>query len=127
MFLTNSYFFDTFILSCFCDAPKKWQLGFQDPATPTMEGMILFNGFLSIILLIIGTFVCWMLIKIINLFVPNKNTQKFTLVSILGILWALIPATILLIIGISSFSTLYSLDELITPSITLKTVGHPWY
>jgi hypothetical protein len=28
--------------SVFCDAPEPWQLGFQDPATPMVEGMIFF-------------------------------------------------------------------------------------
>lgn len=110
-----------------CDAPEKLQIGFQDPATPTMEGMIFFNSFLSIILLIIGVFVCWMLIQIINFFVSNKSVQKFTHSSLLEIIWTLIPAFVLLIIAIPSFSLLYSLDELINPIMTLKIIGHQWY
>ena len=28
----------------FCDAAVPWQLGFQDPATPIMEGIINFHN-----------------------------------------------------------------------------------
>jgi hypothetical protein len=54
--------------SVFCDAPEPWQLGFQDPATPTVEGMIFFHNYLMIFLIIIGFFVCWMLYKVIIAF-----------------------------------------------------------
>lgn len=111
----------------YCDSPEKWQLGLQDPATPSMEGMIFFNSFLTIILIIIGIFVCWMIFKVLTFFVLNKNVQKFTHSSLLEIIWTLIPAFILLIIALPSFSLLYSLDEIINPSITLKVIGHQWY
>jgi cytochrome c oxidase subunit 2 len=111
----------------YCDSPEKWQMGLQDPATPSMEGMIFFNSFLTIILIIIGVFVCWMLFKVLTFFVLNKSIQKFTHSSLLEIIWTLIPAFILLIIAIPSFSLLYSLDEVINPSITLKVIGHQWY
>jgi len=111
----------------YCDSPEKWQMGLQDPATPSMEGMIFFNSFLTIILITIGVFVCWMLLKVLTFFVLNKNIQKFTHSSLLEILWTLVPAVILLIIAIPSFSLLYSLDETINPSITLKVIGHQWY
>jgi cytochrome c oxidase subunit 2 len=32
-----------------------------------------------------------------------------------------------MIIAIPSFGLLYSLDELIDPTVTLKVVGHQWY
>jgi cytochrome c oxidase subunit 2 len=111
----------------YCDSPEKWQLGLQDPATPSMEGIIFFNSFLTLILIIIGIFVCWMLFKVLTFFVLNKNIQKFTHSSSLEIIWTLVPAFILLIIAIPSFSLLYSLDETINPSITLKVIGHQWY
>jgi heme/copper-type cytochrome/quinol oxidase subunit 2 len=33
LFLKNNFI-------AFCDAPEAWQLGFQDPATPVMQGII---------------------------------------------------------------------------------------
>ena len=115
--------------SVFCDAPEPWQLGFQDPATPVVEGMIFFHNFLMIFLVIIGFFVCWMLYKVIIAFNEdvNPNPDKFTHSSLLEIVWTIIPAIVLLIVAIPSFTLLYSLDELIDPVVTLKIIGHQWY
>jgi cytochrome c oxidase subunit 2 len=118
-----------FYFSTFCDAPEAWQTGIQDPATATLEGMIYFHNFLMLFLIIIFFFVCWMLSKIIYGFNEKSNpvSERFTHSSILEIIWTIIPAVILLLIAVPSFSLLYSLDELIDPSITLKIVGHQWY
>jgi cytochrome c oxidase subunit 2 len=81
-------------------------------------------------LIIIGVTVCYVLVLIINKFNGATLTspiQTFTHSSLLEIIWTIIPALILLLIAIPSFSLLYSLDELIDPSLTIKIVGHQWY
>jgi cytochrome c oxidase subunit 2 len=35
-----------------------------------------------------------------------------------------LPAVILIIIAVPSFTLLYAIDELIDPAITIKAVGH---
>ena len=112
-----------------CDAPEAWQLGFQDPATPAVEGMIFFHNYIMLFLIVIGLFTVWMLYKIVISFNEEtfKKSEKFTHSSILEIIWTIIPAIILLVIAIPSFTLLYSLDELIDPVVTLKIVGHQWY
>ena len=37
------------------------------------------------------------------------------------------PSLILIIIAVPSFALLYSMDEIVDPSITLKAIGHQWY
>jgi len=113
----------------YCDAAEAWQMGIQDPATPSHEGMIFFHDYLMIFLIVIGFFVCWMLYQVVIFFNERSNTipQKFTHSSVLEIVWTIIPAVILLLIAIPSFTLLYSLDETIDPLITLKIVGHQWY
>jgi cytochrome c oxidase subunit 2 len=37
------------------------------------------------------------------------------------------PSFILMLIAVPSFALLYSTDELVDPSITLKAIGHQWY
>ena len=112
-----------------CDAPEAWQMSFQDPATPAVEGMIFFHNYIMIFLIVIGLVVMWMLYKVIALFNENSNliASKFTHSSLLEIVWTILPAFILLLIAIPSFTLLYSLDELIDPVVTLKVVGHQWY
>ena len=43
------------------------------------------------------------------------------------IIWTAIPAIILIFIALPSLRLLYLLDEVNSPTITLKTIGHQWY
>jgi len=118
-----------FILPTYCDAAESWQLGIQDPATPILEGMIFFHNYLFFFLILIGMAVLWMLFYIIVKFNSETTTKsiQFTHSSLLEIIWTILPAFVLLLIAVPSFTLLYSLDELIDPVITLKIVGHQWY
>jgi len=119
----------------YSDAAESWQLGLQDPASPAVEGMIFFHDYLGLFLIVIGVFVFWMLYKVIVDFngvsqiSPKlvKLSQRFTHSSLLEIIWTIIPAVLLILIAIPSFTLLYSLDEILDPQITLKIVGHQWY
>lgn len=117
------------LLIAFNDVPEAYQLGQQDPATTIVEGMIDFHGFLVLVLIVIGVCVCWMLFVLLKRFNDTVNpvANKFTHASLLEIVWTIIPALILLLIAWPSFVLLYSLDEYIDPSVTLKVVGHQWY
>ena len=111
------------------DASVPWQMGFQDPATPVMEGIINFHHDLFFFLILIVVSVSWILGRCI-LFFNEKTTKKaeiFVHGTILEIVWTIIPAIILIIIAIPSFSLLYAMDELIDPILTLKVIGSQWY
>ena len=45
----------------------------------------------------------------------------------LEIVWTVTPSFILMVIAIPSFALLYSMDEIVDPSLTLKVIGHQWY
>ena len=115
----------------YLDAAHSWQLGFQDPATPIMEGIIYFNNQLMFLMIVIACFVGWMLYRSIVLFSPEYNStlspENFTHSTLLEVIWTISPALILMLIGLPSFALLYSMDEIVDPSITLKVVGHQWY
>ena len=113
----------------FCDAAVDWQFGFQEPATPTAEGILDFHDYLVFFSILICILVFWFLFRIIILF-GNKNNndvQMFTHSSTLEIIWTISPAIVLVFLAVPSFALLYSLDELIDPDLTLKVVGHKWY
>jgi len=55
------------------------------------------------------------------------NSCKITHNYVLEIVWTLIPSIILIFIAIPSFSLLYAMDEVVTPELTLKVIGHQWY
>ena len=113
----------------FCDSSEPWQLGFQDPATPIMEGIINLHHDLMFFIVVISIFVTWMLIRTIWLFDLSKNKISSNLSHgiVIEIIWTSMPAIILLIIAIPSFSLLYAMDEVIAPTITIKALGHQWY
>lgn len=113
----------------YCDAPEVWQLGVQDPATPSMEGMLFFHNYLIFFLILIGSFVFWMLFQVLLNYSEsvNKVSNKFTHSSLLEIIWTIVPAIVLVFIAVPSFSLLYSTEELINPTVTLKVIGHQWY
>jgi len=111
------------------DAAVPYQLGFQDPATTTMEGIFLFNLHLLFVIISILLFVGWLLFLILRNFteLDNSNVANFTHSNALEIVWTSIPAFILLSLASPSFSLLYSLDEISSPELTLKILGHQWY
>ncbi len=113
----------------FNDAPESWQINFQDPATPIMEGIIHFHNHLMFFIVLIGIFVFWLLIRVITNYSADVHpvAEKFTHSTVLEIVWTVVPALILLLIAVPSFNLLYSLDETIDPAVTLKVVGHQWY
>nr|WBP69857.1 cytochrome oxidase subunit II [Costaria costata] len=111
------------------DASYPWQVGFQDPATPIMEGIIFFNGLLMTFMLFIACLVGWLLYKSLTLFneADHKDAVGFNHSTLLEVVWTIIPAGILMIISVPSYNLLYAMDEVIDPSLTIKVVGHQWY
>lgn len=115
--------------SAYQDAPRPWQMGFQDPGSPLAEGIIELHHDIMFFLVITVIFVLWMLIRIIWLFDKDKNPipSNVTHNVNLEIIWTTIPSLILLLIAIPSFSLLYAIDELITPEVTIKVIGNQWF
>lgn len=111
------------------DLIKNWQIGFQTPASPIMEGILNFHHDLFFFLVVIATFTFYILARCIILF--NNKVNKTPLVVVhapaLEIIWTIIPAVILIFVAIPSFSLLYSMDEIIEPLLTIKVIGHQWY
>lgn len=122
--------FDESSLKEFIHVAHDWQLGFQTPATNVMEGIIYFHDDLFVFLVLILCFVFYVFGACIVLF-SEENMKgisiKLVHASTLEIIWTIIPAIILIIIAIPSFSLLYSIDEIIEPLYTVKVIGHQWY
>lgn len=111
------------------NAPKPWQLGFQDAATPVMEKIVDLHHYTLIVATIICLIVLALLIVIMVRFREGKNPNpsKTSHNTILEIVWTLAPVLILITIAIPSFKLLYFMDRTAHPDITLKVTGHQWY
>jgi cytochrome c oxidase subunit 2 len=75
--------------------------------------------------------------------ITNKNedqklqlikTRKHSLVTksithgvFLEIIWTILPVFVLIAIAVPSFALLYSIDEIVEPTLTIKVIGHQWY
>jgi cytochrome c oxidase subunit 2 len=119
------------------------QIGFQDPATPIMEGIIDLHHNILFYLIVIFILVLWILLRIFQRnavmwsFVATKNDvyqrtnyllfNKITHGTWLEVIWTLIPSVILMLIAIPSFVLLYSIDEIMSPLVTIKVLGYQWY
>lgn len=106
-----------------------WQMGFQDPATPIMQGIIDLHHDLTFFMIVIAVFVFWMISRTLQHFHHQRNPvpQKLLHGTAIEIAWTVTPSLILVLIAIPSFALLYSLDEVVDPAISVKTIGHQWY
>jgi len=124
--------------SKYMDAPESWQTSFQDPASPIMDGIISFHNDMMFFDTFILFLVTWVLYA--SLSFVNKDTKSvFPWVKSFSyakgifhhtnieIIWTIIPALILGIIAVPSFALLYSIEELIEPSLSIKVEGNQWF
>jgi cytochrome c oxidase subunit 2 len=109
--------------------PTKWQLGFQQSATPVMDKVVEFHNFLLIIIAAISAFVLVLLLIVMVRFnaranpTPSKTTHNTTL----EVLWTVVPVVILVVIAVPSFRLLF-LQQTIPPAdLTVKATGRQWY
>lgn len=111
------------------DAPARFQLGLQDPATPVAEGIMSFHNHLIAFMIGIAFFVFFLIVRCLMLYheYKHKVASKLLHNSVLEITWTIIPVILLGSIAIPSFSLLYSIEELVSPDITIKVLGHQWY
>jgi len=122
-------FFSLFIGRVYMDAAEPWQVSFQDPASPTAEGIQDLHHDIFFFMVVILTFVCWMLARTLWFFRDSKNPIPSKVIhgTEIEIAWTVTPSLILMVIAVPSFALLYSMDEISDPSITLKAIGRQWY
>jgi len=136
----------------FADATHEWQFGFQDPATPLMEGIIDLHHDIMFFLIWIVVLVSFFIFEFV---IGSFNFKKLSLVfdgkkinlddkilkvssvkvlpptiqhnTFLEIVWTIIPCVVLLLIAIPSFSLLYAVEDLNIIESTIKIIGNQWY
>jgi len=109
--------------------PKPWQVGLQEAATPVMENITFVHNILLSVIFAIGILVLILVTYAVYRFresrhpVPSKRSHH----TLLEIVWTLMPALILIMVGIPSIRILYKNDKVHEPEITIKATGHQWY
>nr|WGO58187.1 cytochrome c oxidase subunit II [Allacta xizangensis] len=101
-----------------------FNMSLQDSASPVMEQLIYFHDHTMMIIIMILTIVTYMMISLIM----NKLINRYLLEGqLIETAWTIAPAIILIFIAIPSLRLLYLMDEINSPIMTLKTIGHQWY
>lgn len=99
-------------------------LSFQDRNSPLIEQLIFFHDHRLLILIIITILVGY----VIGILFNNKFTNRYLLHGqTIEIIWTILPAIVLTFIALPSLRLLYLLDEINSPALTLKRIGHQWY
>lgn len=130
-FLEN-FFLSPGVSVTLLDSSSSWQMFFQDSASPVMEGIVNLHHDLMFFLTFIFFFVLVILGRTLYYFQyssANDDIQSRSVVhgTLIELVWTIVPSLILIVVALPSFALLYSIDEIIDPSLTIKCVGHQWY
>ena len=128
--LNYSSLLNSIFSTVYNDAPHPWQIGFQDSAAPGFTGIIELHNTIFFYLVVISVGVFWVLFSLMYYYSSSNNAIVHKYLNhgtLIELIWTVTPALILIAIAFPSFRLLYLLDEVISPTITIKVVGHQWY
>lgn len=108
---------------------EPWQLYFQPPQSPVMEGLYSFHNLLMFVITAITIFVLVLLAYTCYRFSEkrNKTPSKTTHHTLLEVVWTTIPLFIIIGIAFPSCQNLYNIHHPPEADMTLKVVGYQWY
>lgn len=108
---------------------KNWQMGLDEPVSPTMERITDFHNLLLVIITLITVFVLVLLLYAMYRFSEKRNPtpSRTTHHTLLEVAWTTLPVIILVVIAIPSFRLLYFADRTVDAEMTLKAIGRQWY
>ena len=116
--------------SLLANQPKKWQMGFQEPASQSMRDIVWFHDYMLLpIIVAISVFVLFLMAYAMIRFRAsrNPNPSKRTHNVLVEIIWTLVPCLILIVMAVPSFKVLYSQDTIPKADVTIKAIGYQWY
>lgn len=100
------------------------QLNLQEGISTIIELINYFHDYIITILLLILTFVTYVFLFVIL----SPRLDKYTMDShILETVWTVVPMVILLFMAFPSLYLLYLIEDVSSPSLIVKVVGHQWY
>lgn len=106
-----------------------WQMGFQEPHSPSAVMGFAFHDFLLWIEGAIVLFVLGLMAYIAYKFNSKSNPVPSTTThhTLLEIVWTVVPIIILVVITVPSLKLLYYTDRTSEPELTIKVTGNQWY
>nr|QMX85840.1 cytochrome c oxidase subunit II [Platencyrtus parkeri] len=99
-------------------------LNLQDSNSSIMENLILFHDHAMIIILMILVLIIYiMLFMFLNKFVNRFMFEG----QMIEMIWTIMPVFMLLFLVLPSLKVLYFSDEVLSPMLSVKIIGHQWY
>nr|AGP50174.1 cytochrome c oxidase subunit II [Ceratoglyphina bambusae] len=100
------------------------KMNFQNSNSPLMEQLIFFHDHTIFIIIMIMFLISYMMMFIImNKFINIKILEN----QLIEFIWTTMPPLILIFIALPSLHLLYLMDELKSPILTIKIMGHQWF
>jgi cytochrome c oxidase subunit II len=109
--------------------PAPWEMTLQESATPVMDNIVWFHGFLLVLITVITLFVLALLVMVVVKFnaktnpVPSRTTHN----TLIEVAWTLIPVLILVAVAVPSFRLLFLQLDIPKADLTVKATGKQWY
>jgi cytochrome c oxidase subunit II len=109
--------------------PTRWQMNFQESASPVMDQITTFNTFLFWISTAIALFVLILLAIVIVRFNARANPtpSRTTHNTPIEIIWTVVPVIILAVIAVPSFRLLFVQLDVPKVDLTVKATGKQWF
>nr|YP_011031444.1 cytochrome c oxidase subunit II [Eocanthecona concinna]WRB04594.1 cytochrome c oxidase subunit II [Eocanthecona concinna] len=99
-------------------------ISIQDANSSLMEQLTFFHDHTIMILSMITVMVAYIMISLMKNTLINRYLLEGQTIELI---WTMLPAITLIFIALPSLKLLYMIDEINSPSITLKVIGHQWY
>jgi len=101
-----------------------FNFGFHEAARVIMELLIYFHDYIITILIFIISFVtiailCIWISPFLNFKLINNHTVE--------LIWTIVPIVILIFLALPRLFILYLMDDMTSPRIVIKVIGHQWY
>nr|YP_010233975.1 cytochrome c oxidase subunit II [Lens contradens]QTA71645.1 cytochrome c oxidase subunit 2 [Lens contradens] len=100
------------------------QLGFQDSFSALSFELSFFHDHTMFVLVLVSSFVGYMMVCLLK---SSLSSRFLVEAQALEAAWTVIPGLLLLVLAVPSVRLLYLLDEVGSPVISLKSIGHQWY
>lgn len=100
------------------------QVLFQDAGSITILHLIELHDHAILILIIVISIVS---VVILALWDSELTGRIYLKHEILETVWTYVPGVLLVFLGVPSLQLLYIIDEIGSPALTIKAIGHQWY
>ncbi len=109
--------------------PADWNLNLQDSASPVMDDIHKFHGFLLVVITVITLFVLALLLTVMVRFNARANPtpSRTTHNTLIEVVWTVVPVLILLSLVFPSFKLLFKELDVPKADLTIKATGKQWY